>query len=623
MKRLLTLSLLAALALPVHAARADGHMTQDQQAGSSDSAAAPAATPSAADPSGRWSGAIKLPNGELAIDVTLSSGSDSGDGAGWTGSIDIRAQGLHGFPLSAVGVDGGRVHFEMSGVPGTPTFDGTLDEAGSSIAGTFHQGGQSLEFSLHRASGKEEPAKSAAAADAVPGTGMVGEWKGALDVGVTLRLALHVKSAEGGGLTAVFDSLDQGATLPVDTITFEGGTLRFAIDQIKGSYEGSMNDDGSAVEGTWSQGGRSIPLTFYRTAEAFALERPQTPKAPFPYDSRDVTFPNEAAGIELAGTVLTPAGAGPFPAVVFITGSGAQDRDEALMGHRPFLVIADALARRGIASLRYDDRGAGASGGDHMGSTVGDFAGDAAAALAFLATQPKIDPKAIGILGHSEGGLTGPKLAAESSAVDFLVLLAPPGEPLRSLLMRQGRDIMTQKGIDPALIDQAMAAQEKNLALIADPSIPSDDLAKQLRQRADARRASFSEQERAALGLDDGTIDQSIQIGISAWFRSLMRENPAVYLRTIKVPVLALFGTKDIQVDADVNSQALRTALQEAGDQDVSIRIMPGLNHLFQHAGTGAVEEYGQIEETISPEVLTIIGDWIEARFPRGGDVGR
>lgn len=566
-----------------------------------------------ADPGGRWDGAIELPTGQLAVTITLTP---EGDG-GWAGTIDIPAQGVHGFALSAVGVDGGMLHCEMAGIPGTPTFDGALADAGGKITGTFRQGGQSLPFSLTRApEGSATDAGSAMPAEPVPGEGAAGEWMGALHVGpLTLRLALHVATAEDGGLQATLDSLDQGTSLSVDTLTFAERKLHLTIKQIGGAFEGTMNGDGSAVEGSWSQGGRTLPLTFYRTAKPFTLKRPQTPQPPFPYDSREVSFRNEGAGIRLAGTLLVPHGDGPFPAVVFVTGSGPQDRDESLMGHKPFLVIADALARRGIASLRYDDRGAGKSEGDHMGSTVDDFAADAAAAVAFLAAQPKIDQHAIGILGHSEGGLTGPKVAVTTPAVDFLVLLAPPGEPLRDLLMRQQRAILEQRGVDESLLDQATVVQKKELGLVADSSLPTPELQEKLRADAEARQAELTDGQKKALGLDEGSIEQGIQLASSPWFRSLMREVPAVPLRKVKVPVLALFGGKDLQVDAEVNSAAVKKALAEAGDEDVTVRTLPGLNHLFQHATTGAVEEYGAIEETISPEVLQIVGDWIEARF--------
>jgi pimeloyl-ACP methyl ester carboxylesterase len=448
-----------------------------------------------------------------------------------------------------------------------------------------------------------------------------GEWLGSLDVGAAkLRLALHVEKKSDGQLGAVLDSLDQGAKIPVDAVVFEGGSLRLDIKAIGGSYHGTMNADGSALQGTWSQGGRELPLTFQRQETAFTLNRPQMPKEPFPYESHEVTFRSEAGNVRLAGTLLVPKGEGPFPAVALATGSGPQDRDETLMGHKPFLVIADALARRGIASLRWDDRGAGASEGNYMGSTVDDFTADVRAAVAFLRSRPEVNKSAIGIIGHSEGGLNAPMVAAAEKAdksVSFLVLLAPPGEPLRSLLMRQTQAFFHLQGTDPKLAERALAAQTEDLDLIADPSITADQLQEKLRARAEVRKNRLTAEERAQLGLNGDATEQSIQVSATPWFRSLIRQDPAAYLRNVKIPVLALFGDKDVQVDARVNADGVRAALAAARNPDYEVRSLPGLNHLFQHAGTGGLEEYATIEETFAPEALSAIGDWILARFPR------
>jgi pimeloyl-ACP methyl ester carboxylesterase len=362
------------------------------------------------------------------------------------------------------------------------------------------------------------------------------------------------------------------------------------------------------MEGTWTQGGRGLPLTLERTDEPFELSRPQTPEPPFPYASREVTFENEADGVTLAGTLLTPDGEGPFPAVLFVSGSGPQDRNETLMGHEPFLVIADHLARHGIASLRYDDRGVAASTGEHMGSTVTDFAEDAAAGVAFLAAQPKIDGDAVGILGHSEGGLAGPHAAALNDEIDYLVLLAPPGVPLTELLKRQGADQMRLQGMDDATVEMVTAAQVEDLALVADESVSDEALREELRKRTKARMETLGDAAEA-MGLTEETAEQSIAQASTPWFRSLMRADPAVYLRQAEVPVLALFGGKDSQVAAEENAEALREARPDA-----DIRILPGLNHLFQHAETGGIDEYSQIEETVAPEVLEAITEWIGER---------
>ena len=454
--------------------------------------------------------------------------------------------------------------------------------------------------------------EAAASGEPVPGEGIAGDWLGTLAAGpVELRLALHVEAAADGGWSVVFDSIDQGTKVPVEELTFEGGEVRLSLPVIQGLYVGTMNEDGSAIEGEWSQAGTVLPLVFERQAAPFELARPQEPRPPFPYVSRDVAFENEAAGLTLAGSYVVPAGEGPFPAVLFVSGSGPQDRDEQIMGHRPFLVIADHLARHGVASLRFDDRGFGASEGDHMGSTIADFATDVEAGLAFLRSQPEVDGGAVGILGHSEGGLTGPMVAAERDDVAFLVVLAPPAVPLIELLARQTADILRLSGLDEDLVARAVRQQVSDLELVRDESLTDEELRDELRARAASLREAFSEEELAILGVVESTMEQSLAVSSSPWFRSLTRVDPAAYWRHVDVPVLALFGDLDIQVAAEENAAALERALAAGSNDAAEIRILPGLNHLLQHAETGSVEEYGALAETIAPEVLETLASWI------------
>jgi uncharacterized protein len=579
--------------------------------------AAIAQSTQAAELAGHWKGAINVAGGELAIVVTVTQGSDRD----WTGTIDIPAQGLRGFELSGVAVEGTQVHFEMAGIPGQPTFDGELSASGDSIDGSFRQGPQMFPFSLQRMVAEIPEGGSAATSDGVPGDGAVGAWLGALHVGqMTLRLGLQVEEHGEDTFTAILDSIDQGSKISFDSVVFEDRKLRLGAQAIGASYEGTLNADGSALEGVWSQGGRELPLTFLRQKEVFALNRPQHPRGPFPYESHEVTFRSDAGNVRLEGTFIVPEGDGPFPAVAMVTGSGPQDRDETVMGHKPFLVIADALARRGIASLRWDDRGAGKSGGDHFGSTVDEFAADARAAVSFLSSRPEVNASAVGIVGHSEGGLTGPMVAVGNESVAFLVLLAPPGEPMRSLLPRQARDLYRLRRLDEELIDRALMSQAEDLELVADATMTAAQLEETLRERVQLQRERFTDEERTLLGIDRDAIERSIQLSTTPWFRSLIRQDPAFYLRDVTVPVLALFGEKDFQVDAGVNAAAVRAALGEAGNSDYEVQILSGLNHLFQHAETGGMEEYGVIEETFAPAALERIGAWIEVRFGRPVD---
>lgn len=453
------------------------------------------------------------------------------------------------------------------------------------------------------------------AAQNVPGEGPIGDWLGNLDVGVVrLRLALHVERGANGTLRATLNSVDQNATLPVDSISFRDGMLSFSIARVGGSFEGIANADGSSIIGTWMQAGQNRPLTFNRLSEPFALKRPQTPEPPFPYRETSVSVRNDQQGITLACTVLVPDGDGPFPAVVFLSGSGAQDRNESLAGHQPFLVIADYLGRRGLASMRCDDRGVGGSGGSVFQSTEEDLRGDVNALVAALGTQRKVNAENIGLLGHSEGALLAPMVAAGNPDVSFLVLLAPPGEPMDELLLQQNRDFLEAQGVDPSLISRAVATTAEDLALVKDQSLSPSALDQKLHERVAVWHARFTASELEQLHVMDATIQQGIQQVSTPWFRSLVHVDPSVALRQVKVPVLALFGGKDLQVTPKTNAPPLEAALRAAPTDDVTVRTLPGLNHLFQHAGTGLPNEYGTIEETIAHEALQLIAQWLAAR---------
>ena len=563
-----------------------------------------ASTSFAADPpaAGHWDGEITLPTGSLKIAVDLSESADK-----WSGTIDIPAQGLRGFALSDVSVDGRKVRFKLPKIPGAPAFDGTLAEDGDTLSGDFTQGGATLKFELKRG-------EKAAAPEFVAGEGLGGSWQGELDAGVVkLRTVLNFEAGEDG-LSGVLVSVDQGgAKVPLTDVTLDGRRVSFSAPAAAASFEGEMNADGSRIDGKFTQGGAKMDLSVGRLAgKAETPRRPQDPTEPLPYDVREVTFPGGEDGVTLAGTLTVPRGEGPFPAVALLTGSGPQDRDEAVMGHRPFLVLADHLTRSGILVLRFDDRGVGESTGSFGKATVEDFAADAGAAVAFLRKQPKVDAARLGLVGHSEGGLSGPMAAAETGDVKFLVLLAAPGVPMTELLVRQAADAVRTAGGDEAEAARQADLQRKALAVLRDIDGPDDpDVAK---LRAVFAEANESRPEELRDENAEAAVETAVRLATSDWFRGLARTDPRDTLRRIDVPVLALNGGKDMQVAAEENLSAIAAALREGGNEDVTTRTYPELNHLFQHAETGAVSEYSTIEETFAPEVLEAIAEWINER---------
>jgi fermentation-respiration switch protein FrsA (DUF1100 family) len=432
---------------------------------------------------------------------------------------------------------------------------------------------------------------------------LAGDWLGTLNVGpVALRLVLHVTAGSDGRLTATLDSIDQGAKgIPVSLIALKDSTMSLAVAVINGSYEGRVSADGNAIDGTWTQAG-SLPLVFRRVKDASELvpKRPQNPVPPLPYREEDVTFANASANVTLAGTLTVPAGAGPFPAVVLISGSGPQDRDEALMGHRPFLVLADYLTRHGIAVLRADDRGVGKSTGNHKTATTVDFASDAEAGLGYLMSRAEVNKQKIGLVGHSEGGIIAPMVAARNPSVAFIVLLAGSGVPGDQILVAQSALIAQASGIPRDQVDQNTQTLRGLIEIIKNET---DDAA----LHAKIREALTGK-------VPPSQIDLQVKTLTTPWFRYFLTYDPAAALRRVTTPVLAMNGEKDLQVPPKQNLDAIRAALKAGGNTRVEVIEMPGLNHLFQTAKTGSPIEYGLLEETIAPSALDKIATWIASQ---------
>jgi fermentation-respiration switch protein FrsA (DUF1100 family) len=432
-----------------------------------------------------------------------------------------------------------------------------------------------------------------------------GVWSGTLEAGAArLRLALHVAAQPPGGLTARLDSLDQGATgLVIDEITLRGRTVSLRMKALGASYTGTLGDDGNTISGEWIQGG-AFPLTFRRGAPQ-AQRRPQEPMRPLPYREEEVSF--RSAGAKLAGTLTLPPGKGPFPAAVLVSGSGPQDRDETIAGHKPLLVLADHLTRNGIAVLRYDDRGFARSTGRFQSATTPDFADDAQAGLALLRSRPEVDGRRAGLVGHSEGALVAALVASRTADAGFVVLLAGNGVNGEAILYEQGAQVARAAGVPAELAARQKAVQQAVFAVLKQESDPAAARRK-LEEVLTPASALLPAEQRAA------AVQAQIDGALSPWLRAFLTYDPLPPLRALKCPVLALFGEKDLQVPPAQNAGPVEAALEEGGNPDHSVRVLPGLNHLFQTATTGLPTEYGAIDETMAPAALSAISDWITQR---------
>jgi fermentation-respiration switch protein FrsA (DUF1100 family) len=444
--------------------------------------------------------------------------------------------------------------------------------------------------------------QSAAAQFGVPT--LDGLWQGTLQAGASqLRVVLHLN-----GSTGTFDSIDQGALgLPVDLVELKARAVTLGMKTVNGSYKGTLSPDGKEIAGTWRQG-TELPLTFRRIDSVPELSRPQDPKKPYPYTEEEVVVPNEKAGIRLAGTLTLPKGAGPFPAVVMITGSGPQDRDESLMGHRPFLVIADQLTRNGIAVLRVDDRGTGKSTGTFGTATTADFAADTMACLRFLKARSDIDAKRMGLIGHSEGGIIAPMVAAENDDVAFIVMLAGTAVPGSEVLFEQQRLIARVMLIPGEMAEEGHQFNQK-LYEILRKDTSDTDAKKEVEALFAATLAAMPIERRNVAG--PGLESQKKQ-ATSPWFRYFLKYDPGPALRKVHCPVLAMNGDLDLQVSANQNLPVIAKALEDGGNKDYEIVKFARLNHLFQTASTGAPSEYATISETISPAALDAMTVWIQ-----------
>jgi len=540
------------------------------------------------DIDGTWEGVLDTGMAKLRVAFHISNTED-----GLMSTMDSPDQNVKGMPTTRVTRDGTSLKIEAKQIGGLYLAKIAIDL--QSITGTWSQGGADLPLVLKRAKDQAEVEhKSVAPSD------IDGAWLGTLHTGtLNLRVVFRISNTDEG-LKATLDSPDQGLSgLQTSAVKRDGTTLRIEANNIGGVFEGTISADKHSIDGKWAQGGGTMALLLKPLHSDAELEvkRPQNPVRPYPYRDEEVAYDNKEQNVTLAATLTIPQGKGPFPGVVLITGSGPQDRDEALLGHKPFLILADYLTRHGVAVLRADDRGVGKSTGVFSAATTADFATDAEAGVAYLKTRSEIDPHKIGLIGHSEGGVIAPMVAARNQDVAFLVMMAGTGVPGDQVIVAQGEAIDVANGKKPEDAAKSAAKQREIIHLI-ETEKDQAVLEKEIREKM------AGENTEAQIGME-------IRQFTSVWFRYFLTYDPATALRKVTCPVLAINGSLDKQVLPDQNLPPIRKALQEAGNQHVEIDELPGLNHLFQTAKTGSPAEYAQIEETMSPIALEKISNWI------------
>jgi uncharacterized protein len=451
-----------------------------------------------------------------------------------------------------------------------------------------------------------------AVAAQAPAPDVEGNWFTTLEVGgAKFRLALKIKKS-ADGYAAKLDSLDQGATdLTIDSIELNGDKLSFSAKQLGVNYVGTLNAAGDEITGTFKQQTIEMPLVFKRIAAVPKLNRPQEPKQPYPYTQEEVSYRNQKDNIKIVGTLTVPRGSGPYPVVLLISGSGSQDRNETIAGHQPFLVLADHLTRNGIAVLRVDDRGVGGTDLGSLSVTSENFAEDVLAGVNFLKQRKEIDPKMIGLIGHSEGGMIAPMVAARSSDVSFIVLLAGLGQRGEDLIYSQIELIHKAQGTHVDTLRHTVTLVKRVHSIVK-----SETDEKRIEQKIDEEIAAYDrtlpDLQKQLFKPAAAEVKTYMPMYKTPWYRYFITFDPQPVLKNVKVPVLALNGELDLQVSAKENLELIGAGLK--ANRDVTLKAFPKLNHLFQTSQTGLPSEYGQIDETMSPDVLKTISDWILQR---------
>lgn len=543
---------------------------------------------------GEWSGTLQVGEAQLHLVLHLSK-----DAQGtWQAKVDSPDQAVYGMDATKLARREDALQFELASVGAR--FQGKLLPDRKTIRGVWEQGGTGLPLRFERRpTGR---AAGAAAANAV--SKAEGTWQGAIETGnMRMRLQLHLSHDEAGQLVASVDSLDQGIQgIPASRVSEKAGELKFEIPAFNAQYTGTLSTTKNEISGHWDQNNNLEALNFVRSNRVLDLRRPQTPAKPYPYIEEEISF---AAGSEkgtLAGTLTLPQGNGPFPAAILVGGSGPNDRDETIAGHKPFLLLADFLTRKGIAVFRYDKRGIAQSTGNFSGATIDDFTSDLQAAVAFAKSRKEVDAKRIGAIGHSEGGILAALAATGSSDLHWLVLLGTPATTGERTLLRQSELVSRAGGLSEEQIARSLQFDRKAYQAVKEEK---DLAALQRRLQTLVAQSGLGE------SMPPEALQTQIRLMTSPWFQQFLTFDPEPVLEQLTLPVLALSGDLDLQVDSVENVPLLRQAYEASGNKDFTIIEIEGVNHLFQKAQSGSPALYGAIEETIAPEVLTAIGNWV------------
>lgn len=542
-----------------------------------------------------WQGVLDVGAAKLTLNIEIAqkSGED-----GYSAVVYAVEQGNAKIPVDKVEVTNDKITLELNSVKAR--FEGTIDESGRLCQGTFSQHGIDFDLKLKRLESFNEEAEE-----------LIEYWKGTVNYeGTELEMGLKIFRSSDGSLTAKLDSYSQGVNdLPVE---FEkvGDTYNVKFAAANLEYSGTLDESKEKLLGTIKQGGIENELDFTRAdfEDVPKYNRPQNPKEPLPYETEEVSYENSGQAIKLAGTLTLPPGDGPFPVAITISGSGASDRDGTHFDHKPYLVIADYLTRQGIAVLRFDDRGVGESTGEYSRATSADFATDVGAGVEFLMKHPKIDADRIGLIGHSEGGMIAPMVAADRDDVHFVVLLAGTGVNGGVILKSQSTAMMEASGESDENLAANREYHDAILSLLEEtPDMPHDQIDSASKAYVDAIE---DEPTRQFL---EPVANQLVAMLKSRWVRYFVRHDPATTLAEVECHVLAMNGEKDLQVLCDLNLDPIEKALQEGSPASFEVVRLANMNHMFQETdGSGMPSEYGTIEETFSPKALKIIGDWVK-----------